>query len=207
MRRLLAPVGVGLMVPPLLWLAKCPLVLPGAWNTMKSVSLRLAKEFAAAHICVLVTRITPLPAGITPPGGSKSQPQPWIVALSASVSAAVLASCTSPFQLLLGQSASNSFNAMSCGPVRKRTISFMPSAPPGHSARSMQASTRMLSISRHCVGICALSAVGASSSARTTASFGFGTEGGIRARSRTKFAPARARPRRGRPAMLTGLPV
>ena len=140
------------MTAPLLWLAKWPLVLPGAWNTMKSVSLRFANEFAAVHICVLVTMSTWLPGGIKPPGGSSSQPHPWMVAFRASVSAAVAASCTNPFQLLLGQSASSSLRAMGSGPVLKRTISFCPSAPPGHCARSMQASTRMLSISRHCVG-------------------------------------------------------
>src|SRR5690606_423603 len=54
---------------------------------------------------------------------------------------------------LLGQVTEMSMRLSGSGPVRKRTISFCPSLLPGHRVFGLQASTRMLSISRHLVGI------------------------------------------------------
>jgi len=55
------------------------------------------------------------------------------------------------------------------GPVMKRTISFWPSWLPGQDPPAVQASTRMLSISRHFTGICARDAAGTQASAASTA--------------------------------------
>ena len=155
-RVLLPDGGTGLTGSPLAGLlAKCPAVLPGAWNTMYTVSPNAAKELAAVHISVLVTISTGLPAGMMPPGGSSSQPQLSMVAFSATARPAVVLFCTNPRQVLFGQSASRSPMARASGPTRKRTISFCPSAAPGHTSEGLQASTRMLSISKHLVGTCA----------------------------------------------------
>jgi hypothetical protein len=60
------PVGEGTSVLPLFWLAKCPAVFPAAWNTMYSVSPKLANELAAVHMAELVTISTGLPGGMMP---------------------------------------------------------------------------------------------------------------------------------------------
>ena len=144
------PTGVGLIRLPLLWLAKWPALLPGNWNTAYSVSARLAKEFAGTHMSVEVISSTRRPAGIKPPGGSSRWPQERMLLFSCATSEAVVASCTKPLKKLFGQSTTRSFSDRGEGPVMKRTISLLPSAAPGHCA--VQASTRMLSISRHLAG-------------------------------------------------------
>ena len=93
------------------------------------------------------------PAGMIPPEGSIKSPQLAMVAFSWLVMDAVVAFCTKPRQVLFGQSASKSPIAIGSGPTRKRTISFWPSELPAHNAAGLHASTKMLSISRHLVGI------------------------------------------------------
>ena len=104
------------------------------------------------HMAVLVINSTEAPAGISPPGGSSNRPHAVTLAFKAAVTAADVLFCTKPLNELFGQSTFRSERAMGCGPTRKRTISFCPSCELGQSVDEMQASTRMLSISKHLVG-------------------------------------------------------
>lgn len=126
------------------------------------VSDKLANEFAVVHISVEVIIKIVLPAGSTPAIGSIKYPQLKIVAFNAETRLAVVAfGAEIPRKELLGQTILKSEILMLAGPILNRTISFFPSqlqdglAALVHPPPGTQASTKMLSISKHFVGVCA----------------------------------------------------
>ena len=124
------------------------------------VSDKLANELAVVHISVEVMIKIVLPAGSTPPIGSIKYPQLKIVEFNAETRLAVVAfGAEIPRKELLGQSMIRSGTLMLVGPILNRTISFFPSQLQDglmelvHPAPGTQASTKMLSISKHFAGV------------------------------------------------------